>query len=38
MRNQILHDAVGIANPNSMQDACHMNFITNLAHYRVSVA
>ena len=27
-----------IADPNSMQDACHLNFVIDLAHRRVSVA
>ena len=27
-----------IADPSSMQDACHMNFVINLTHCRVSVA
>ena len=26
-----------IADPSSMQDACHMNFVIDLAHRRVSV-
>ena len=30
--------AFDIADPNSSQDACHMNFIIDLAHRRVSVA
>ena len=29
---------MGIADPSSMQDACHMNFVIDLAHRRVSVA
>ena len=32
------HDTIKIADPSSMQDACHMNFVINLAHCRVSVA
>ena len=32
------HYAIDIADPSSMQDACHMNFVINLAHRRVSVA
>ena len=27
-----------IADPSSMQDVCHMNFIIDLTHHRVSVA
>ena len=27
-----------MADPSSMQDACHMNFVIDLAHCRVSVA
>ena len=38
MRNQILHDAIDIPDPSSMQDACHMNFVIDLSHHRVSVA
>ena len=30
--------AIDIANPRSMQDACHMNFVIDLAQRRVSVA
>ena len=30
------HDAIDIADPNSMQDACHMNFVIDLAHRKVS--
>ena len=29
------HDAIDIADPSSMQDACHMNFVIDLAHLRV---
>ena len=29
------HDAIDIANPNSMQDACHMNLVIDPAHRRV---
>ena len=36
MRNQILHDAIDITDPSSMQDACHMNFVIDLAHHRVA--
>ena len=32
------HDAIDIADPSSMQDACYVNFVTDLAHRRVSVA
>ena len=28
------HDAIDIADPSSMQDACHMNFVIALAHRR----
>ena len=38
MRNQILHDAIDIPDPSSMQDVCHMNFVIDFAHHRVSVA
>ena len=31
MRNQILHDAIDIPDPSSMQDVCHMNFLIDLA-------
>ena len=33
------YDAIDISDPNSMQlqDACHMNFVLDLAHRRVSV-
>ena len=27
-----------MADPSSMQDACHMNFVIDFAHCRVSVA
>ena len=30
--------AIDIPDPSSMHDACHMNFVTDLAHCRVSVA
>ena len=30
--------SINIADPSSTQDACHMNFVINLAHRRVSVA
>ena len=32
------HDAIDIADHSSMQDACQMNFVIDLAHRRVSVA
>ena len=37
MRNQTSysiykHDAIDIADPSSMQDVCHMNFVIDLAH------
>ena len=32
------HEAIDIADPSGMQDACHMNFVIDLAHRRVSVA
>ena len=32
------HYAIDIADPCSMQDARHMNFVTDLAHHGVSVA
>ena len=32
------HDAIDIANPNSMQDAYHMNLTIDPAHRRVPVA
>ena len=43
MRNQTSysiykHDAIDIADPSSMQDVCHMNFLIDLAHCGVSVA
>ena len=31
-------DAIDIADPSSMQDACHMNFVIDLAHRGVFVA
>ena len=31
-------DTTDISDPSSMQDACHMNFVIDLAHRRVSVA
>ena len=34
----IYFTAVDIADPGSMQDACHMYFVIDLAHQRVSVA
>ena len=30
--------AIDIADPSSMQDACHMNFVKDLAHHGVSAA
>ena len=32
------HDAIDIADPSSMQEVCHMNFVIDLAHRGVSVA
>ena len=32
------HYAIDIADPSSMQDECHMNFLIDLAHHGVSVA
>ena len=32
------HDAIDIADPSSMQDACHMNFVIDLVLHRVSLA
>ena len=32
------HYAIDISDPCSMQDACHMNFVIELAHRGVSVA
>ena len=32
------HDAIEITDPSSMQDVCHMNFVIDFAHSRVSVA
>ena len=32
------HYAIDIADPSSMQDVCHMNFVIDLAHRGVSVA
>ena len=32
------HYAIDIADPSSMQDACHMSFVIDLAHHGVSVA
>ena len=32
------HYAIDIADPSSMQDACHMNLVIDLAHRGVSVA
>ena len=33
----LLHYAIDIADPSSMQDACQVNFVTNLANRGVSV-
>ena len=33
-----LHYAINIADPSSMQDACHQNFVIDPAHQRVFVA
>ena len=32
------HDAIDIADPSSMQDVCHMNFVIDCARLKVSVA
>ena len=32
------HDSIDIADPSSMQDVCHMNFVINLTHRRFFVA
>ena len=32
------HDAIDIVDPNSMQDACHMNFVIDPTHQTVSMA
>ena len=32
------HNAIDIADPSSMLDACHMNFVIDLTHHGVSVA
>ena len=32
------HYAIDIADPCSMQDACHVNFVIDLPHHGVSVA
>ena len=32
------HDAIDIADPSSMHDACDMNFVIDLAHRGISVA
>ena len=32
------HDAIDIADPSSMQGACHMNFVTDLTRRGVSIA
>ena len=34
----VTHYAIDIADPCSMQDACHMNFIIDLAHRGISMA
>ena len=31
-------DTIDIADPSSMLEACHMNFLIDLPHHRVSVA
>ena len=31
------HDAMDIADPRSLQDMCHMNFVIDLAHHSVPV-
>ena len=31
------HDAIEISDPGSVEDACHMNFVIDLAHRKVSV-
>ena len=31
-------DAINVADPGSMQDACHVDFVIDLAHRRVSFA
>ena len=31
-------DAINVADPSSMQDACHVDFVIDLAHRRVSFA
>ena len=31
------HYTIDIADPSSMQDTCHMNFVVDLAHHGVSV-
>ena len=36
MRNQILHDAIDIPDPSSMQDVCRTNFVIDFAHHRVA--
>ena len=32
------HDAIDVANPSSMQDACHVKFVLDFAHRRISLA
>ena len=32
------HDAIDTADPSSIQDACHVNFVIGMSHRRVSVA
>ena len=32
------HYTINIADPSSMQDTCHMNFVIDLTHHGVSVA
>ena len=32
------HDAIDIADPSNIREACHMNYVIDFAHRRVSVA
>ena len=32
------HDAIDNADPSSMQEACHMDYVIDLAHRKVSVS
>ena len=32
------HEAINIADPGCMQDVCHVNFVIDLTHHRVSLA